>query len=594
MQERRRVDRTGIGLASITSVDLYHRNAFRLSGLPVDASPRQVRRRSTELEAADRLGSDLPRPTGPLPVEPPPSNAEILTALRRLHDPNRRIVDEFLWLWPDTAERAVELHNSAVESHVSALEDDYPDSAVDERWGVVYRRWNAVLNDEECWRRLVRRVESLADPQLRTSAVEDLRRELPDLLLGTHAALAVAEFAHDRDRGLLQADAMLESEYDDAMIDRALLEALEPQVSRLKSLIERTKDAPEDTGFQRVCRRALEESEPDLAALLTLVGAEHPVVSGIADDLASSMRERVVGAMNRVPEDEKVERRVEVGQAVQWLDRAAAIAVGPHARRQIDEDVHTLLSNVVIFACRAAEEESRRHPRSGLAAQRTLTEASHKPLARIKNRDGERYSDLCDEVAGTSFLILVEYVRATGDGAATIAELNSLMRMTSDQELRAQLYRTTTLLEYQRNLGPPSGGAPRTRSIWESTGDVCAMCDRTATGTRVVTLSRFTTPRDIQATTVEVASCERCMRKNLTPSFAGCLVLLFCAALIILGLVVLLSPLTWSSTDWWFGWMIAALALTGYLSGRGERRRQRLEQHSEIRRLLNEQWQITK
>ncbi|WP_026924162.1 hypothetical protein [Glycomyces arizonensis] len=590
--------RIGIDLTSIAGVDLYRGNAFRLSGLPVDASLRRVRRRSTEIEAADRLGAELPSPGGPLPVDPPPASTEILDALRRLHDPTARIVDEFLWLWPEPAAageadeaRAVALHNLAVTAHVSALEDDYPDGAVEEKWGAVYRRWNQVLEEEACWRRLARRVEALADPQLRTTAVDRLRLGLPELVLSTHAGLAVADFARDRDRGLRQADAMLGSDHDDAMIDRALLGALGPQVSRLKALAEQTKDAAGDhEAYQRTCQAALEGSAADLAALRTLVCDENAVVSGIADDLASGVRECVVGAMNRIPEDEAVRRRVEVAHAIRWLDLANGVAVGDHVRERIGEDLQTLLSNLVVAACRAAQEESRRSPASGITAQRSLVEQTRKPLRRIMAKDRGRYFDLCDEVAGTAFLILLEYANVTGEGRAVLPELRSLLRIAHDPKLRDQLTRAVHAFE---SGGPDTGRRGASRSVWsavDASADACAMCERTATGSRTVVMGH--PQRYGEALAVTVPSCGRCHRKRLNSDRSGCLIGLLFLAAIVLGLVVLFSSLTWSATDAWFGWMVVAVALLGYVSERGEKRRRRLGAHPEIRRRLSEGWRI--
>lgn len=589
--------RIGIDLTSIAGVDLYRGNAFRLSGLPVDATLRQVRRRSTEIEAADRLGADLPSPGGPLPVEPPPVSAEILDALRRLHDPSARIVDEFLWLWPEPAAageedeaRAVALHNLAVTAHMSALEDDYPDGAVDEKWGLVYRRWGQVLEEEACWRRLARRVEALADPQLRTTAVDRLRLGLSEVVLSTHAGLAVADFARDQDRGLRQDDAMLESEHDDALIDRALLGALGPQVSRLKTLAEQTKDAAGDhEAYQRTCQTALEDSAADLAALRTLVGDENAVVSGIADDLASGVRECVVGAMNRIPEDEAVRRRVEVAHAIRWLDLANGVAVGDHVRERIGEDLRTLLSNLVVAVCRAAREASRRSPASGITAQRSLIEQTRKPLRRIMAKDRGRYFDLCDEVAGTAFLILVEYANVTGNGATALRELRPLLRMVHDPTLRDQL---TLAIHTFETGGLDQGRRTAAHSVWsavDASANACAMCDRAATGTRTVALVNAPYHRTAAVT---VPSCDRCRRKRLNADRSGCLVGLLVLAAIVLGLVVLFSSLTWSATDAWFGWMVVAVALLGYVSERGEKRRRRLGTHPEIRQRLSEGWRI--
>lgn len=106
-------------LGAVATPELYQRNAFRLSGLPVDASARQVRRRADEVEAAVRLDAELTVGDAWLPPAEVAVD-DVRAALHRLRDPVRRIVDELFWLWPglggDTLADAALIWADAVEA----------------------------------------------------------------------------------------------------------------------------------------------------------------------------------------------------------------------------------------------------------------------------------------------------------------------------------------------------------------------------------------------------------------------------------------------------------------------------------------------
>lgn len=240
---------TGLDLRAFVTVDLYQGNAFRLSGLPVDATGRQVRRRMAELEAARRIDADTP-PVGNLLMPPRRTGPDaVIAALRRLQDPVHRLVDELFWLWPlhgggfggetltqatttweelsatRSPDRAPALHNRAVAAHVAAMEGtSVAARSVREKWRTAYGNWLAVLNDDEVWQCLKARAAVIADPRLREDTVEAVRAELPALLVGSHAAIAISTPSYEK---LLRVhvESMWSSGLDLSTIDRALVTA---------------------------------------------------------------------------------------------------------------------------------------------------------------------------------------------------------------------------------------------------------------------------------------------------------------------------------------------------------------------------------
>jgi hypothetical protein len=196
--------------------DLYRRNAFRVAGIGVDATARQIRRRGEHLRAVRRLGGSPP-PAGPLPLAPPPDADAVDQALARLRVVESRLVDEFFWFWPESIEGdddplaalaggdvrsararwaatgdAGAMHNLAVLSHALALDAELADptaGAGGELWDEAYRWWLATWRSDEFWRLFALRVAALRHPAFGADTVEEFRRDLPLVLAAINAML---------------------------------------------------------------------------------------------------------------------------------------------------------------------------------------------------------------------------------------------------------------------------------------------------------------------------------------------------------------------------------------------------------------------
>src|SRR5262245_22360126 len=73
--------------------DLFRMNAFRVTGLPVDATAQQIARQADKLRMAEKFGNRSGS-SHALAIDPPPTADDIRKALQRLHDPALRIIDE--------------------------------------------------------------------------------------------------------------------------------------------------------------------------------------------------------------------------------------------------------------------------------------------------------------------------------------------------------------------------------------------------------------------------------------------------------------------------------------------------------------------
>src|SRR5258708_25424155 len=88
-------------LLDAANKDLFRKNAFRITGLSVDATTREVAKHAEKLKMLVELGQDPHTPNAALPMKPPPSLDEIRDAFQKLRDPVQRLLDEFFWFWPE-------------------------------------------------------------------------------------------------------------------------------------------------------------------------------------------------------------------------------------------------------------------------------------------------------------------------------------------------------------------------------------------------------------------------------------------------------------------------------------------------------------
>jgi hypothetical protein len=313
--------------ALLVAVDplIYRRNAFRLSGLRVDANTREIRRRGDELRALARLGTTTDTRPRPLPLDPPADLASVEDALQALRNPERRLIDELFWFWPGPEDptglawladgdleaaatqwqermaaarqnrfsAAVALHNLAVLYHAQALDLEFAGDGADAAglWTEAYSHWHAVTEVDECWQWLDGRIRELDDPRLAGRATDDLRAALPSALLSINATLAVRALdpgEQARQRRHRQLETIEDAPFPDEAIDEALEKVSEPIVARIRSACQTATDAvnADTTRGARAAATLLDQVEPLLEMLDDVHGAGDPVRDGVRDEVA--------------------------------------------------------------------------------------------------------------------------------------------------------------------------------------------------------------------------------------------------------------------------------------------------------------------
>jgi hypothetical protein len=320
----------GLDLLTGVGSEVYRINAFRVTGLQVDARPRDISRHLEKLEMMAKFGQSNGN-LGPLPLDPPPGADNLREARQRLNDPQRRIIDEFFWFWPDQlgqakndealqaltqgnsqiatqiwirnendhSEANVAMHNLAVLSHAWALDFEHVGSkraltekeknVRDTHWMQAYARWGALRSHAAFWNRLSGRIREFDDPRLTTDAARRMQESLPLALLSISAHLAIrAAERGDSAEAQRHLRLMLNASFGKNLADEAIRNALSPSRERIKGLCQtaesRVSTDPAQGGI--VAEQLVRDATPLLAALDSLLVAGNSARDAAHDDVA--------------------------------------------------------------------------------------------------------------------------------------------------------------------------------------------------------------------------------------------------------------------------------------------------------------------
>jgi hypothetical protein len=228
-------------LLDAAHLNIYRENSFRITGLAVDATPKEITRHADKLKLMEELGQGQAANTSAFALEPPPNLDTIREALQRLKEPERRLIDEFFWFWPavfgdsksdpaiqamahgkwsaaydiwiskeqDPSQGHIATHNIAIIFHVIAIDwtlyhlaadvDPAKEAKIASYWREAFARWEKLASDERIWEALRARIRSLDDARLTTGLARRICAVLPNALDKINAEAAL-RFAEDRGR----------------------------------------------------------------------------------------------------------------------------------------------------------------------------------------------------------------------------------------------------------------------------------------------------------------------------------------------------------------------------------------------------------
>jgi hypothetical protein len=212
--------------------EIFRNNAFRITGLSVDATARELNKQVERLQIMEELGQGRVVHTSVFALQPPPTLDKIRGALHRLRDPEARLIEEFFWFWPEqfgqremdaamhallagdcdtaakiwmvresSAQGTVAMHNAAIFWHLTGLERGHYAASAEPNPGLqggteiscrnAVSRWRVLLTDEGLWETVNKRIEQLNDPRISFDFCRRMRVAMPVALAKIHAQIAM-------------------------------------------------------------------------------------------------------------------------------------------------------------------------------------------------------------------------------------------------------------------------------------------------------------------------------------------------------------------------------------------------------------------
>jgi len=365
-------------LLDVATKDLFRNNAFRIIGLPVDATPREVSKHGDKLKLMEKLGHGDTAGAGAFSRKPPPTLDEIREALQRLKDPEKRIVDEFFWFWPEefgesqsdasiqalkrgdskAAARiwstkedhpelgTVAMHNLALAYHIIALDGEnrsvdqnIPDDQrqnITRYWNSAFSRWERLVQDDRLWDKVVSRIRQLDEPNLLTGFARRMRASLPQALDKINAELALAFAENEKiDLARVHIQFMRATNRGVENFDKIAESTLAPTRNRLKGQIERAQQRAKEVPLDALsaARELLEQARPPLALFDLFFGKESERRNELSDEVAALCNRLQVIYHNATGDDEA---------CLGFLKEVSPLAVDVELRNTIKDNASKL------------------------------------------------------------------------------------------------------------------------------------------------------------------------------------------------------------------------------------------------------------
>ena len=359
---------------------LYQKNIFRVTGLPVDATSKEVARQAQKLQMLEEMGGAAVGSQPAFALAVLSTTDEIRNALSRMKEPEHRIVDEFFWYWPEKfgasgddpaiqamlageKERAVHLwkerekqgsyvaqHNMAVMYHMHAVDwtnyhvsadlDRQREGLVKAYWRESFERWEPLMESDEFWDMLKERVRSLNDEALTTGFIRRMQRQLPMALdrINAEAALLLAEQGR-MDWAKFHVDFMRETHSGLDDVESTMELVLSPTRRRIEQHLESCSAQFQKSG-QRSCepiQRLIEQCRPLLGIYDLFHGKDSHQRSELFDHVAEQITSNLVEYQQKTGDD---------ASCVVFLKLALDFASGSRVRERIIENISTCEGNV--------------------------------------------------------------------------------------------------------------------------------------------------------------------------------------------------------------------------------------------------------
>ena len=555
------------------TLSIYDKNIFRLTGLPVDASARDISKQAQKLQMLEEMGGDVKSLLGAFAPKTLPTVSEIREALARMKDPEQRIIDEFFWFWPETfgeskndeaiqaalsgkADNAYELwrsrenegshvaqHNVAVLYHMYAIEwtnfhatsdtTESQEETIKTYWKKSFDRWEKMIDVDDLWGTLKDRIRSYDDHALTTGYARRIRKDLPEALdkINAEAALKLAEQGR-MDWAKYHVDLMNETHAGLDDVESTAEMVLEPSKKRvehhLSSFRQQTKSNPK-LGSD-LAEKLLTQCKPIMQLFDLFHGEKAHQRNDLFDSVAETVLEMVVSHQKSTGDDKSF---------VLLLKRALVFANGPHIRERIIKNISIGDGNMRFQQLKPYFDRLKEIMSAKIDAPFRLERILHElvraipEIKRVIGSENEACGQYIDSVALALRDVSVEAHNSSRDYITAFKALNEATKLNPSVEVRSRIIEDATSLQESKNsykcsvcgLAPPD---PASAIIMP----IASLSDE---------LIRELSREDFNRGHISAPCCRACKsafeRSTQPKASSGCLVTLF-APLTIGGVII--------------------------------------------------------
>ncbi len=491
--EERRTKAECKPLLALATPEMFKGNAFRITGLSVDATAREIARHADKLKMLEELGHGASAHTGAFALTPPPTVDQIRDAIQCLREPERRLLDEFFWFWPEqfgssTQDPAIQalaggdretaleiwtlketnpttgvtaMHNIAVLWQLVALEweeyaaqqqiDEERRLKIEGHWRASFKRWHLLAVDDLFWETISARIRQLDDARLTTGFARKMRATLPRALGKINAALALRCAESGRmSLAEIHVNFMrhLHQSADD--INRTAELVLTPTIARLKQQLDRAQQraATNVTDALPAARELLDHTRRSLVLLELFFGKHGEVRDDLLDQVVT-LCNRLQLAYHKATNDNK--------GCLDLLNAALPLATLAELRQQIEKNIATLNGNIAyarlepVLTVLRSIQESTAFPKVKLGRVKQEIIAKLAEMSRVEDFDTFTANEFADRIASALRAISIDAHNDHDDLITAVEAINSACDLARDSNLKERLIQDKVQITRNKN-----------------------------------------------------------------------------------------------------------------------------------------------
>jgi len=401
-------------LINAATRNLYRNNAFRITGLPIDATNREIAKHVEKLKMMAELGQTQSGIKCAFALNPAPTTDDIREAIQKLKDPELRVIDEFFWFWPaefgkgqsDPAIQALAKNDSQTAHQI--WRDEVKNNHTD---GIVAKHNLAILWHLES----LEGEHKLLNAEIQTEIHQEMSDVERNWRKNFHSGAEVA--AAPKTREIQKVNPEIEGHWRESFKYWEHLVVEDILWEKVGERIRQIDDARLTTGFHRRMKSTLPEALDKINAELALLHAEKGNM-GMARFHIQFMRETNQGLNN--------------------VEKTADLILAP---------IKTRLRGQIQQTKKSCDDS----PETADEAARSLLKHA-KPLLELfdlfYSKNNHARNDLFDEIAFTVTDAAVDHQKKTGDNQTFVTLLEQALQLANSDELK---------LRINKNLGIGKG-----------------------------------------------------------------------------------------------------------------------------------------